>query len=274
MKSAPNSRANLDRALQRFAGDFMKANELRGLMANAIVAHMIGEGVVKGGSGLRFRFGERNTRMTMDLDTAWKTDLDSFLKNLKSRLAEGWNGFSGEIRILPRAKPNGVPFEYVMQPCEVKLKYLGTPWFTVSLEIGHNEIGDADASDLVEMPETLAGLCDFLCLRRLPPIPAMRLEHQAAQKLHGVSAPGSRRAHDLIDLQLIFANGCVDIPLVASLCRALFKYRQVHAWPPRIAKGDGWEEVYNRQRGKLSVLESVDEAIAWANELIEKIDKA
>ena len=176
--------------------------------------------------------------------------------------------------ILPQAKPNGVPFEYVMQPCEVKLKYLGTPWFTVSLEIGHNEIGDADASDLVEMPETLAGLCDFLCLRRLPPIPAMRLEHQAAQKLHGVSAPGSRRAHDLIDLQLIFANGCVDIPLVASLCRALFKYRQVHAWPPRIAKGDGWEEVYNRQRGKLSVLESVDEAIAWANELIEKIDKA
>ena len=51
MKSAPNSRANLDRALQRFAGDFVKANELRGLMANAIVAQMIGEGVVKGGSG-------------------------------------------------------------------------------------------------------------------------------------------------------------------------------------------------------------------------------
>ena len=69
MKNAPNSKSNLDRALQRFAGDFARANDLRGQMANAIVAQMIGEGVVKGGSGLRFRYGEKLTRVTMDLDT-------------------------------------------------------------------------------------------------------------------------------------------------------------------------------------------------------------
>ena len=51
MKSAPNSKSNLDRALQRFAGDFARANDLRGQMANAIVAQMIGEGVVKGQGG-------------------------------------------------------------------------------------------------------------------------------------------------------------------------------------------------------------------------------
>ena len=28
MKNAPNSKSNLDRALQRFAGDFARANEL------------------------------------------------------------------------------------------------------------------------------------------------------------------------------------------------------------------------------------------------------
>lgn len=49
MKNAPNSKSNLERALQRFAGDFARANDLRGQMANAIVAQMIGEGVVKGG---------------------------------------------------------------------------------------------------------------------------------------------------------------------------------------------------------------------------------
>ena len=64
MKNAPNSKSNLDRALQRFAGDFARANELRGQMANAIVAQMIGDGVVKGGSGLRFRYGEKLTRVT------------------------------------------------------------------------------------------------------------------------------------------------------------------------------------------------------------------
>ena len=45
----------------------------------------------------------------------------------------------------PTSKSRGIPFDYVMQPCDVKLKYLGIPWFTVQLEVGHNEIGDADA---------------------------------------------------------------------------------------------------------------------------------
>ena len=80
MKNAPNSKVNLDRAIQRFAGDVARERELRNLMANAIVAQMIGDGVVKGGTGLKFRYGERMSRVTLDLDTAWKTDLDAFLK--------------------------------------------------------------------------------------------------------------------------------------------------------------------------------------------------
>ena len=62
------SRANLDRALQRFAGGYVRANELRVIMANAIVAQMIGNGVVKGGSGLKFRYGEKATRVTAIID--------------------------------------------------------------------------------------------------------------------------------------------------------------------------------------------------------------
>ena len=54
----------------------------------------------------------------------------------------------------------------------------------------------------------------------------------------------------------------------------LFAYRKVHQWPPSIVKGDEWESVYNAQRRGLDVLETVDEAIAWANELIERIKKA
>ena len=213
MKSAPNSRTNLDKAIQRFAGsqDFVRAAELRGLMANAIVAQMIGDGVVKGGSGLRFRYGTERTRVTMDLDTAWKTGLDEFLATLRSGLGSGWNGFTGEIRILRPSSPRGVPFDYVMQPCEVKLRYRGAPWYTVELEVGHNEIGDADARDMVEVPESLSELFGYLALPKPAPIPAMRLEYQIAQKLHGASAPGSKRAHDLIDLQLIMDNANVDL---------------------------------------------------------------
>ena len=274
MKNAPNSKSNLDRALQRFAGDFARANELRGQMANAIVAQMIGEGVVKGGSGLRFRYGERLTRVTMDLDTAWRTDLDAFLRQLKERLAAGWNGFSGEIRVFAQARPRGIPFDYVMQPCDVKLRYLGVPWFTVQLEVGHNEIGDADECDLVELPQELLGLFEFLALPKPSPIPAMRLEYQVAQKLHGASAPWSKRAHDLIDLQLIMAEGGIDLEKTARLCRQLFRYRKVHEWPPKVEKGEGWEATYADQKGGLPVLPTVDEAVAWANDLIGRIDRA
>ena len=272
MKSAPNSRVNLDKAIQRFAGDVTRANELRNLMANAIVAQMIGEGVVKGGTGLKFRYGESMSRVTLDLDTAWRTGLDEFLKDLKSRLDSGWNGFTGEVVVRRPASPRGIPFEYVMQPCDVRLSYLGRSWYTVQLEVGHNDIGDADDCDLVEVPVALGELFEHLAIPRPSPIPAMRLEYQVAQKLHGASAPSSKRAHDLIDLQLIMANGGIDMPLASDLCRKLFRYRQCQTWPPKIVKGETWDATYNGQRRDLPVLPTVDEAVAWANDLIAEID--
>ena len=274
MKKAPNSKVNLDRALQRYAGDYTVANKYRVAMANAIVAQMIGDGVVKGGSGLKFRFGDKATRYTMDLDTAWHHDLDTFLKHLKAKLAAGWNDFTGTVIVKKQASPKGIPFDYVMQPCDVKLLYKGAPWFTVSLEVGHNEIGDADECEMIPVPKEVADIFEFLCLPIPDPIPAMRLEYQVAQKLHGASAPHSKRAHDLIDLQLIVKNSELDLPKTTDVCRRLFAYRKVHHWPPRIEKGEYWEEGYEKQRGELPVLATVDEAILWANELISKIDAA
>ena len=62
MQRAPNSKSNLDRAISRFAeNDAVRANELGVALANAIVAQMIGAGVVKGGTSLRFRYGEMLT---------------------------------------------------------------------------------------------------------------------------------------------------------------------------------------------------------------------
>ena len=104
-------------------------------------------------------------------------------------------------------------------------------------------------------------------------IPAMRLEYQIAQKLHGVSAPRSKRAHDLIDLQLILANGNADLKIAGELCRKLFKYRKVHAWPPSIEKGELWDRVYDEQKGDLPVVQTVDEAVEWANALVQNIER-
>ena len=87
----------------------------------------------------------------------------SFLKDIKSKLTLGWNGFDGYVVVQKQATPRGIPFEYVMQPCDVKLNYKGTPWFTVKMEISHNEIGNADEIEMISPSETIIKLFDFLC---------------------------------------------------------------------------------------------------------------
>lgn len=56
MNRPPNSRVNLDRAINRFAGNPQQGESLRNTFANAIVAQMMPEGVVKGGSAMKFRY--------------------------------------------------------------------------------------------------------------------------------------------------------------------------------------------------------------------------
>ena len=54
----------------------------------------------------------------------------------------------------------------------------------------------------------------------------------------------------------------------------LFKYRNRQPWPTTIVKGPLWESLYDAQKGALAVLPTCDEAVEWANQLIERISKA
>lgn len=103
-------------------------------------------------------------------------------------------------------------------------------------------------------------------------IPLMPLPFQIAQKLHGVTSPGNDRARDLIDLQLIMSLFVIDMEATADVCRRLFKYRRRQPWPPQISKGTSWDALYTEQRGSLPVLPTADEAVAWANALIARLD--
>lgn len=187
-------------------------------MANAIVASMLPDGVVKGGSALKMRFGEENTRFTTDLDTATATDPAAYAAQLDSRLRSGWEGFSGRVVERDPASPDGIPEQYVMRPYDVKLDYLGKPWCTVPLEVGHNEIGDADAPDWAELADA-GELFEAMGFPAPGRAPLMPLDHQVAQKLHAVSGPGDR-ARDLIDLQLIDARAEVDLTAARAACRS------------------------------------------------------
>ena len=102
----------------------------------------------------------------------------------------------------------------------------------------------------------------------------MPLHFQVAQKLHGVSARGSNRVRDLIDLQVIFAHDTVSLVRLRETCERLFSYRKCQPWPTLVVKGDGWDEIYVAQRGNLPVASTCDEAIAYVNDLIGTIATA
>lgn len=271
--SRPNSVRHLNDAIRRMRGgssrDFVQT---RTIMANAIVASMVPDGVIKGGSALKMRFGNVSTRFTTDLDTATSTDPALYIQQLTEALRSGWEGFSGRVVPGAPASPDGIPSEYVMKPYDVKLTYLGRPWCTVPLEVGHDEIGDADVVEWFEL-EDAGRLFEAIGLPSPGKAPLMSLDHQIAQKLHAVSTDGDR-ARDLVDLQLIFSRAEVDLQVVRRTCERLFFYRKAQGWPPRVVKRSGWDELYREQASGLPVLQDVDDAVEWSNVLIERINKA
>lgn len=273
MPKRPNSRRNLDIAIHRLAASDSEFVRFRAFLANAIVGQMLPDGAVKGGTALKFRFGDSATRFTTDLDAVRQCDLDAFAEKLEASLARGWSGFEGRLVPRERAHPENVPPQYVMRPFDVKLSYLGRAWCTVALEVGHNELGDAEEPERTLSPDVIR-LFRTLGFPDPNPVPIMPLHHQIAQKLHGASEPRSKRAHDLIDLQVIMHRGTIDLALARKTCERLFAYRAMQPWPAVVKKNEGWDDLYAAQVLPPPVLQSVDEAVAWVNELIASIAKA
>ena len=272
----PNTCTNLIRAINTVAAG-TDAVRLSRQLANVIVGQMLPDGVIKGGSSLMFRYGSRLTRYTRDVDTARVMEHGEYVDRLQRALAVGWNGFTADLVEVEPAKPKDVPGKYVMRPYDAKLKYMGRPWQTIRIEIGHNEIGDADEYEEF-LPEELADAFEQMQFPRPQPLRVMKLSYQIAQKLHALSEEGSDRAHDLIDLMLIGRQSQLDFVDIKSKCMRLFDYRRKQAWPPEIKKGDEWDAKYEAALGTIrdnsDICRTVDEAVAWTNEFVAKIVQA
>lgn len=269
----PNSRRNLDIAIDRIFETEINPLQVRTLIANTIVGQLLPNGVLKGGSALKLRYGDRTTRFTRDVDTDRAVELNVFLRQLDEALKNGWNGFTGRVVRKEPARPKGIPGEYIMQPFEIKLSYNGKSWVTVPLEIGHDEIGDTNVCDY-HISQDIVALFKKLGFPAPNPIAVIQIHHQIAQKLHALSTAGSERAHDLIDLQVIMKSEEIDYMQTKDVCKRLFSFRRQQDWPPIISKGDGWDMLYTNQINGLEVFQNVDDAIAWVNSLIRTIDEA
>ncbi len=270
MSKRPNSLRHLDDAIRKISGNSPEEYiRMRTLMANAIVAQMLPDGVIKGGSAIKMRFGDASTRFTTDLDTATATKPEDYAEKLNASLSKGWEGFAGRVVERSPAHPKDVPAEYVMRPFDVKLSYNGKPWCTVPLEVGHNEIGDAENADWVRLEdaERIFSELGFPALQRVPLMP---LEHQIAQKIHALTGDGDR-VRDLIDLQLIAQNASIDYAKTRCVCERLFAYRQQQEWPPSLREKSDWRNLYDAQAAAFSVEKDFGNAVTWVNDFITRI---
>lgn len=143
----------------------------------------------------------------------------------------------------------------------------------MKFELGHNEIGDADEPEY-QLAADLAGLFTEVGLEAPQPVPVMRADHQVAQKLHAVSERGSERARDLVDLQLLDRGEDLVLPHVRAICVRLFEYRRQQPWPSIVEVGEGWDTLYNAAVEDIEVLPDVEDAVAWVNTLVARIEAA
>lgn len=250
---------------------------LNALIGNTVVGQLMPEGMVKGGTGMKLRFGDQLTRDTPDLDTAFRGDRAAYIAKLRVNLESGWGGFSGTVLLGRQRDPQRVgdrfSAAYVMQPASVKLAYRNKPFCTVTLEIGHDELEATTTSPDDEIELVISAehkiLFAKLGLPEPQPIPVLPVHHQVAQKLHACTEPGSQRAHDLVDLRLLVPMTTKQ--LVATTAKRLFDYRHGHAWPPKVEAADNWNTLYADAAEGLPVLNTVTEAVDWLNRYIQNL---
>jgi hypothetical protein len=240
------------------------------LVGNVVVAQMLPDSAVKGGTGIKLRLGEQVTRETPDLDTAYRGDLNLFRQQLTQRLASGWGQFTGTVVTGEAHAPKTVPVGYAMQPFRVTLRYAGKVFKAVDLEVGYDEL-EATTREAPEyqLSSEVVELFAALDLPAPDPVRVQPAHHQLAQKIHACTEPGSDRAHDLVDLQLLAPLS--DPSTVAHTCRRLFAFRGTHPWPPTVIAGPRWPSIYADAACGLNVLADIDAATDWLNGYIADI---
>ena len=276
MKTYDSPPANLQSLQARVAQQELgqdDANRRHFLMAMVVVSQMMPEGmVIRGGSAMVLRYGT-GVRRTTDVDSARALAEDDVLDLFEENLRDGWAGFTGVLKQLKKPSPRDVPSDYVTSKFQVKLGFRGKSWKSVDFELAQNEIGSAASSHLA-MPDELVNLFTAIGLPAPEPAPVMGAEYQVAQKIHALTSPGSERAHDLVDLQLLEKHEAIDLGQTKLLCERLFRYRQRQAWPPMLTPGQGWKELYDTARASLrdpADVADYDGALCWFGRFLEDI---
>ena len=72
----PHNVMYLRRAVRHLFDTDEKAYKMRVMMANVVIGQILPDGVVRGGTSMKLRYGHHATRFTMDFDAAQRLDVE------------------------------------------------------------------------------------------------------------------------------------------------------------------------------------------------------
>ena len=244
----PKNIAQLEQRLQEVsAARGITVARSRLMLTTLVVSQMLPEfTVIKGGMGMKLRAGELGTRATSDLDVFISEQIRRFEEVLRGKLMKGWGfvppskaqlrnnpksaprtAFTGALLALPIHDPGVKLPQYLVKPYRVSLKFLGKQWSALKVEVSAQEIetstyvGTRIDSDLHDFNAHF-GFGELKSVSLISP------EAQFAQKLHAVTDLTYSRAHDLVDLQVLWRRQ-LDLVELKQLCVRTFSWRKAQA---------------------------------------------
>ena len=226
--------------------------------------------IIRGGSGLAFRYGIVESRQTRDLDIALTNTGDAVSIILKLT-GSSWAGFEvSSVKFHPSYAPAGTPSQYVVQEFDIRLSYLGASWLTVNLDIVQlAQFGSSDYR-IMDVSEELNSIMSYLGLPKINQIPLLDLEAQVAEKLLAFLTTPNRRGRDLYDIWLITKFHLLDLP---SITQHFIQVKRVHQIDIKIEKITQSPELVNSYLADTAdvAAPSIDEPILFCNQVIELI---
>lgn len=226
---------------------------------------------VKGGVALELRL-HPTPRATDDIDLVIHAAGDLMQALDRSLIMENGEprvhgGFSFQRKGAARDLMNGA------WRTEVTVRYEGSAWNTISVDVAREEIPDV-------APEYLDAI-DLSPLKLPGPnvVPCLPLHHQLAQKIHGMTQPPRKnerneRAKDLVDVLLI-QDSLGDMTEIRNVCVTVFEKRGTHAWPPQLEVPEHWRDEFGKLISEYGMtIESLEAGVRDARDLIVRIDSS
>lgn len=292
----PNSAAVLNNWIARAERDLEidEGGRLGWLVASTVVTAALQRAaaedggrrfLLKGGTMLQHRLSVP-TRSTRDVDGLVRGDIEAFIADLDSILAEPWGvvGFKrGDVEVIETPAKIIKPRRFQMT-----LTLRGVTWRSIQVELSPDEGDAGQIGETFPAPE-LAGF-------GLPDpdrLVGLALRYQIAQKLHASTDPHNPpeyvndRARDVVDLLLLKdladKTGKPALPDIRAAAVDIFEARAVEAvslgrtprnWPPRLTTYPHWHDDYAKSAASAHVDITLADAVVILNVWIDEIDRA